>query len=282
MSELRIRSFNVAQALQWFTCGLRLWRRRPREATVPVAVFALLVLALRAIPVLGDVLLLLILPSVVTSYLIHVHVLANTRSRRAAGRETEGLRQARRRGGCRATARRCSVPGPIPRTSFRWCWSGWCWWCSADRLRPVQCGRRPGSGEPVRVLRTHRRADAAVCAGVRGGRVVLARCGDAAAVDAAAVRDPRHRAGRGARPEHQGTGAQPAGDRSVPAGAGGVPAAAGDRLAVLVARRAGDAVAVRDAAGAGSGIQRLLQFPAGVRRHGKPAPVIARAVSRCA
>lgn len=92
MSELRIRSFNVAQALQWFTCGLRLWRRRPREATVPVAVFALLVLALRAIPVLGDVLLLLILPSVVTSYLIHVHVLANTRPgpRPAAKPKTAG------------------------------------------------------------------------------------------------------------------------------------------------------------------------------------------------
>jgi hypothetical protein len=80
VGELRIRSFNVAQALQWFSCGLRLWRRRPREATVPAVLFALLVLALRAIPVLGDIVLLLLLPSFVASYLIHVHVLANTRS----------------------------------------------------------------------------------------------------------------------------------------------------------------------------------------------------------
>lgn len=80
MSELRIRSFNVGQALQWFSCGLRLWRRRPLEASVPAAVFALLALALRVIPVLGDVLLLLILPSVVTSYLVHVHVLAHTKA----------------------------------------------------------------------------------------------------------------------------------------------------------------------------------------------------------
>lgn len=78
MGALRIRSFKVGQVLQWFACGLRLWRRRPREASVPAAVFALLVLALRAIPVLGDIVLLLILPSVVTSYFIHVHVLAHT------------------------------------------------------------------------------------------------------------------------------------------------------------------------------------------------------------
>jgi hypothetical protein len=78
MGALRIRSFRVGQALQWFACGLRLWRRRPREASVPAAVFALLVLMLRAIPVLGDIVLLMILPSVVTSYFIHVHVLAHT------------------------------------------------------------------------------------------------------------------------------------------------------------------------------------------------------------
>lgn len=85
MSELRIRSLTVAQAMQWFPCGLRLWRRRLREATPPAAVFALLLVALRAIPVLGDVLLLLVLPSVVTSYLIQVHVLAHTGTRYPPG-----------------------------------------------------------------------------------------------------------------------------------------------------------------------------------------------------
>lgn len=90
MSGMRIRSMTVGQAMQWFGCGLRLWRRRPLEATAPAAVFALLVVVVRMVPVLGDVLLLLILPTVATSYLIHVHVLAHTRA---------GHRPVTRRGG---------------------------------------------------------------------------------------------------------------------------------------------------------------------------------------
>lgn len=80
MSSLRIRPFRAGQALQWFTCGWRLWRRRPLELLVPAAVFALAALVLREIPVLGDVLLLLMLPSVTTSYLIQVDIVARTGS----------------------------------------------------------------------------------------------------------------------------------------------------------------------------------------------------------
>lgn len=78
MEGIRIRSFRAGQALQWLSCGWRLSRRRLPEAVAPAAAFVLLALTLRFIPVLGDVLLLLILPTVVTSYLIHADVLART------------------------------------------------------------------------------------------------------------------------------------------------------------------------------------------------------------
>jgi hypothetical protein len=55
-----------------------LCRRRPLEALIPAAVFALAVLVLRAVPVLGDIVLLMLLPSVLTSYLLHVHLIALT------------------------------------------------------------------------------------------------------------------------------------------------------------------------------------------------------------
>lgn len=78
MSSFRIRPFRAGQALQWFSCGWRLWRRRPLLLLAPAAAFALAVLFLRAIPVIGDVVLLLILPSVATSYLMQVDILART------------------------------------------------------------------------------------------------------------------------------------------------------------------------------------------------------------
>lgn len=78
MNEFRIRPFRPAQALEWLACGWRLWRRAPLEALVPAATFALAALLLRAIPVIGDVVLLLLLPSVAASYLIHVDILART------------------------------------------------------------------------------------------------------------------------------------------------------------------------------------------------------------
>jgi hypothetical protein len=78
MGGFRIRPFRARQALQWFPCGWRLWRRRPMELLAPAAVFALAAILLREIPVIGDVLLLLILPSVATSYLIQVDIIART------------------------------------------------------------------------------------------------------------------------------------------------------------------------------------------------------------
>ena len=79
MSGLRIRSFQPGQVTQWLACGWRLWRRRPPlEALLPTAVFALAVLVLRAIPVLGDIVLLMLLPSVLASYALHVHLIALT------------------------------------------------------------------------------------------------------------------------------------------------------------------------------------------------------------
>lgn len=103
VSGLRIRSFRAGQVTQWLACGWRLWRRRPLEAVLPAAVFALAVLLLRAIPVLGDIVLLLLLPSVLTSYAMHVHLIALTgtapRARRSGGapayqRRVRELRQA--------------------------------------------------------------------------------------------------------------------------------------------------------------------------------------------
>lgn len=78
MQSFRIRPFQAAHALQWFSCGWRLWRRRPVEMLVPAAVFALAALLLHAIPVIGDVVLLLVLPTVATSYLIQADILART------------------------------------------------------------------------------------------------------------------------------------------------------------------------------------------------------------
>lgn len=72
----RIRTLTVTQGLQWLSCGLRFWSKRPLEGTVPIAVFMLVAGLLRLIPVIGDVLLLLILPTVAASYLIHVHILS--------------------------------------------------------------------------------------------------------------------------------------------------------------------------------------------------------------
>lgn len=78
MSGIRIRSFRAGQVSQWLSCGWRLWRRRPLEALLPAAVFALAVLGLRAVPVIGDIALLLLLPTVYSSYALHVHLLALT------------------------------------------------------------------------------------------------------------------------------------------------------------------------------------------------------------
>lgn len=78
VNEIRIRSFPPGQVSQWLACGWRLWRRRPLEALRPAAVFALAVLGLRAVPVIGDIALLLLLPSVFSSYILHVHLIALT------------------------------------------------------------------------------------------------------------------------------------------------------------------------------------------------------------
>jgi hypothetical protein len=89
VSELRIRSFRPGQVTQWLSCGWRLMRRRPLEALRPALAFATAVLLLRAIPVFGDILLLLLLPSVFVSYTLHVHLIALTgnapRARRSGG-----------------------------------------------------------------------------------------------------------------------------------------------------------------------------------------------------
>ena len=70
VSELRIRSFRPGQVTQWLACGWRLWRRRPLEVMLPAAVFALAVLMLRAIPGLGAITLLLLLPSGLASHIL--------------------------------------------------------------------------------------------------------------------------------------------------------------------------------------------------------------------
>lgn len=88
----RIRTFQAGQAVQWLACGWRLWRRRPLEASAPAAAFALAALLLRALPIIGDVLLLLVLPTALASYAVHVHALAHT----AAGKTPKMA--ARRRG----------------------------------------------------------------------------------------------------------------------------------------------------------------------------------------
>lgn len=100
---IRIRTLTVTQGLQWFTCGLRFWSKRPIEGTVPVAVFMLVAGLLRLIPVIGDVLLLLVLPTVAASYLIQVHGLASANGARRGApgdararfeRQVKGIRMA--------------------------------------------------------------------------------------------------------------------------------------------------------------------------------------------
>jgi hypothetical protein len=83
MQNYRIRPFTTGQASRWVSSGWRLWRRRPLAVTGPVAVFVLFAMLLRLIPVIGDVVLLLLLPSVMASYLIEIHILTQTAGGRA-------------------------------------------------------------------------------------------------------------------------------------------------------------------------------------------------------
>ncbi len=76
MENIRIRGFRAGQIGQWLSCGFRFWRRRPFDNTAPFAVFALAVLVLHAIPVLGDMALLMLLPSVLSSAFLSVHLLS--------------------------------------------------------------------------------------------------------------------------------------------------------------------------------------------------------------
>jgi len=87
MQDYRIRPFTAAQATQWAASGWRMWRRRPLAITGPVAVFVLFAMLLRLIPVIGDVVLLLLLPSVLASCLIEIHILAQTAGRRPGRRK---------------------------------------------------------------------------------------------------------------------------------------------------------------------------------------------------
>jgi len=73
MNHIRIRPFRAGQITQWLSCGYRFWRRRPLGNTLPSAMLAAFMLVLQAIPILGDVALLLLLPSVLSSALLHVH-----------------------------------------------------------------------------------------------------------------------------------------------------------------------------------------------------------------
>jgi hypothetical protein len=84
LSTLRIRSFQIGQALQWLPCGLRLWRRQMLAAFIPVAVFMFAALLLRRLPLLGDVLLLLYLPTAFTSFLVQAHLVASTSAARTS------------------------------------------------------------------------------------------------------------------------------------------------------------------------------------------------------
>ena len=88
----RIRTLTIAQGIQWLSCGLRFWSKRPIEGTVPVAVFMLVAGVVRLLPVFGDVLLLLILPTIAASYLIHVHELT---AATGAPREASGAARGR-------------------------------------------------------------------------------------------------------------------------------------------------------------------------------------------
>lgn len=74
LENIRIREFRAVQIGQWLACGFRFWRRRPWGNTAPFALLALVILIVRAIPIIGDVVLLLLLPSVIASALIHTQL----------------------------------------------------------------------------------------------------------------------------------------------------------------------------------------------------------------
>jgi len=80
VSDIRIRRFQSGQIFQWISCGLRLLRRRPLAALRPTAVLALAILLLLKIPVLGNVIVLLLLPTLIASYLLHAHLIAHSGS----------------------------------------------------------------------------------------------------------------------------------------------------------------------------------------------------------
>ena len=84
VSSLRIRSFQIEQALQWLPCGLRLWRRQMLATFISAVVFMFVALLLRRLPALGDVLLLLLLPTVFTSFVAQAHRIAGTKPIRAS------------------------------------------------------------------------------------------------------------------------------------------------------------------------------------------------------
>ena len=84
VSTLRIRSFQIEQALQWLPCGLRLWRRQMLATFISAVVFMFVALLLRRLPALGDVLLLLLLPTVFTSFVAQAHRIAGTKPARAS------------------------------------------------------------------------------------------------------------------------------------------------------------------------------------------------------
>ena len=83
VSTLRIRSFRIEQALQWLPCGLRLWRRQMLATFISAVVFMFVALLLRRLPAVGDVLLLLLLPTVFTSFVAQAHLVASTKQQRA-------------------------------------------------------------------------------------------------------------------------------------------------------------------------------------------------------
>lgn len=80
MSAMRIRRFQPGQIFQWLSCGWRLFRLRSPEALRPAAVFSLAALLLLKIPVLGNVLFLLFLPTFLASYFQQAHRVAMTGS----------------------------------------------------------------------------------------------------------------------------------------------------------------------------------------------------------
>lgn len=73
MSAIKIRRFRPGQIFQWLSCGSRLLGLRPLEALRPAAIFSLATLLLLKIPLLGNVLFLLILPTLLASYFQLAH-----------------------------------------------------------------------------------------------------------------------------------------------------------------------------------------------------------------